>query len=117
MMNTQLKRQLAEIALAGTGHHCHQEATTIADWLAGEPEMAECVSLIRTSSLMNRGEYQAALLLGEESRTPDIEPWLALCEWRLEQHDALAVRLARLEQSDLPALQQFAVGLREQMAS
>jgi type III secretion protein G len=117
MMNTQLKRQLAEIALAGTGHHCHQEATTIADWLAGEPEMAECVTLIHLSSLMNRGDYQGALLLGQESCTADIEPWLALCEWQLDLHDALALRLVRLEQSGQPALQQFAAGLREQMAS
>lgn len=117
MMNFQLKRQLAELALAGTGHHCHQEAATIADWLAGETGMAECVALIRLSSLMNQGDYQAALPLGEECSTPDIEPWLALCEWRLGQHDALAVRLARLEQSDQLALQQFAAGLREQMVS
>ncbi|WP_429035266.1 YscG family type III secretion system chaperone [Aeromonas veronii] len=117
MMNLELKRQLAELALAGTGHHCHQEAATIADWLAAESEMAECVMLIRLSSLMNRGDYQAALQLGGEHYTPDIEPWLALCEWRLDQHDALAARLLRLEQSGQPALQQFAAGLREQMAS
>lgn len=117
MMNTQLKRQLAEIALAGTGHHCHQEAITIADWLAGESEMMECVTLIRLSSLMNRGDYQAALQLGEAHCTPDIEPWLALCEWRLGQLDALAARLLRFEQSERPALLQFAAGLREQMAS
>ncbi|MGR6743570.1 YscG family type III secretion system chaperone, partial [Aeromonas veronii] len=95
MMNPQLKRQLAELALAGTGHHCHQEAATIADWLAGAPEMTECVTLIRLSSLMNRGDYQAALQLGGEHCTPDIEPWLALCEWRLGQQEALAARLLR----------------------
>lgn len=117
MMNSQLKRLLAELALAGTGHHCHQEAATIADCLAGEPEMTECVTLIRLSSLMNRGDYQAALLLGEANCTPDILPWLALCEWRLGQQDALAARLVRLEQSGRPALQQFAAGLREQMVS
>ncbi|ATD40610.1 YscG family type III secretion system chaperone AscG [Aeromonas salmonicida] len=117
MMNPQLKRQLAELALAGTGHHYHQEAATIADWLAGAPDMTECVTLIRLSSLVNRGDYQGALLLGQESCTTDIEPWLALCEWRLGQQEALAARLLRLEQSDQPALQQFAVGLREQMIS
>ncbi|UNP89616.1 YscG family type III secretion system chaperone [Aeromonas encheleia] len=117
MMNAQLKRQLAELALAGTGHHCHQEAATIADWLAGETGMAECVTLIRLSSLMNQGDYQGALLMGAAQGSPDIEPWLALCEWRLGQSDALAARLARLEASTQPALQQFAAGLREQMAS
>jgi type III secretion protein G len=117
MMNPELKRQLAELALAGTGHHCHQEAATIADWLAGAPEMTECVTLIRLSSLMNRGDYQAALQLGGEHCTPDIEPWLALCEWRLGQQEAVAARLLRLEQSGQPTLQQFAAGLREQMTS
>ncbi|MGL5812108.1 MAG: YscG family type III secretion system chaperone [Aeromonas sp.] len=117
MMNIQLKRWLAELALAGTGHHCHREATTIADWLADDPGMGECVTLIRLSSLMNQGHYQEALLLGETQGTPDVEPWLALCEWRLGKHDELAARLARLEDSDQPALRLFAAGLREQMAS
>lgn len=117
MMNIQLKRWLAELALAGTGHHCHREAVAIADWLAGEPGMGECVTLIRLSSLMNQGDYQEALLLGEELGTPDVEPWLALCEWRLGRHDDLAARLARLEASDQPARRLFAAGLREQMAS
>lgn len=116
-MNSQLKRQLAELALAGTGHHCHQEAALIADWLAGEQGMLECATLIRLSSLMNQGDYQSALLQGEQHCTPDIEPWLALCEWRLGNTDALASRLVRLESSGLPALQLFATGLREQMAS
>lgn len=117
MMNIQLKRWLVELALAGTGHHCHREAVTIADWLAGEPGMGECVTLIRLSSLMNQGHYQEALLLGETQGTPDVEPWLALCEWRLDKYDELALRLARLEASDQPALRQFVAGLREQMAS
>lgn len=117
MMNLQLKRWLAELALAGTGHHCHQESISIADWLAGEPDMAECVALIRLSSLMNQGNYQEALLLGETQGTPDIEPWLALCEWRLGKDTELAMRLTRFESSDQTALQQFAMGLREQMAS
>lgn len=63
------------------------------------------------------GGLQAALQLGGEHCTPDIEPWLALCEWRLGQQEALAARLLRLEQSGQPTLQQFAAGLREQMAS
>lgn len=117
MMNPELKRQLAELALAGTGHHCHQEAATIADWLAGVPEMTECVTLIRLSSLMNRGITRPLLQLGGEHCTPDIEPWLALCEWRLGQQEALVARLLRLEQSGQPTLQQFAAGLREQMTS
>ncbi|MEW7865039.1 YscG family type III secretion system chaperone [Aeromonas diversa] len=117
MMNIPLKKQLAELALAGTGHHCHQEAASIADWLAHEASMAECVTLIRLSSLMNQGDYQGALSLGRPQSSPDIEPWLALCEWRLDMRDELAARLARLEASGQPSLQQFAAGLREQMAS
>lgn len=117
MMNIELKKLLAELALAGTGHHCHREAASIADWLDHETSMAECVTLIRLSSLMNQGDYQGALLLGRTQSSPDIEPWLALCEWRLDMHDELAVRLTRLEDSGQPALQQFAAGLREQMAS
>jgi len=46
-MDRQLKRQLAELALAGTGHHCHSQAAAIADWLASDPQMRECVTLIR----------------------------------------------------------------------
>lgn len=117
MMNAQLKRQLAELALAGTGHHCHQEAATIADWLASDPQISECVTLIRLSSLMNRGDYEGALALGEASCTQDLEPWLALCEWRLTRLDALQSRLDRLEQSDEIGLQQFAAGMREQIVS
>ncbi|MGU5847432.1 YscG family type III secretion system chaperone [Aeromonas hydrophila] len=116
MMNVQLKKQLAELALAGTGHHCHPEAASIADWLAQEECMAECVTLIRLSSLMNQGDYQSALLLETSHHSADVEPWFALCEWRLGMYDELVLRLARLEAGGQPSLCQFAAGLREQMA-
>ncbi|KIQ81939.1 YscG family type III secretion system chaperone [Aeromonas sp. L_1B5_3] len=116
-MDRQLKRQLAELAVAGTGHHCHSQAAAIADWLASDPQMSECVTLIRLSSLMNRGDYEGALALGKGCDTPELEPWLALCEWRLTRLDALQSRLALLEQSELSSLQQFAAGMREQIAS
>nr|WP_277989024.1 YscG family type III secretion system chaperone [Aeromonas hydrophila] len=115
-MNLQLKKQLAELALAGTGHHCHHEAASIADWLVQEECMAECVTLVRLSSLMNQGDYQSALLLENSHHSADVEPWFALCEWRLGMHDELVLRLARLEASGQPSLCQFAAGLREQMA-
>ncbi|WP_132530762.1 YopR family T3SS polymerization control protein [Pseudomonas aeruginosa] len=59
-MDTSLIRELAELALAGSGQHCHEEALCIAEWLErlGQDEAAR---LIRISSLANQGRYQEAL--------------------------------------------------------
>ncbi|HFK2257791.1 TPA: YscG family type III secretion system chaperone PscG, partial [Pseudomonas aeruginosa] len=48
-MDTSLIRELAELALAGSGQHCHEEALCIAEWLErlGQDEAAR---LIRISS-------------------------------------------------------------------
>ncbi|MDU2872745.1 MAG: YscG family type III secretion system chaperone PscG, partial [Pseudomonas aeruginosa] len=44
-MDTSLIRQLAELALAGSGQHCHEEALCIAEWLErlGQDEAARLI--------------------------------------------------------------------------
>ena len=114
MMEPTIKGLLAEIALAGTGHHCHQEAMHIADWLH-QVGAEDAANLVHISSLMNRGKYQEASLLAAGS--PELEPWLAMCEYRLGHSAALAQRLERMAQGSNPALQEFVRGMKEQMRS
>ncbi|KUE80862.1 preprotein translocase G [Aeromonas schubertii] len=114
MMEPTLKGLLAEIALAGTGHHCHEEAAHIADWLQ-LVDAKEAATLVRVSSLMNRGKYQDASQLAAGS--PELEPWQALCEYRLGHSAALAQRLERMELENNPALREFVRGMKEQMRS
>ncbi|KVV01251.1 MULTISPECIES: YscG family type III secretion system chaperone [Pseudomonas] len=111
-MDSSLKGLLAEVALAGTGHHCHAYAEQIADWLEQVEHQDEAACLIRLSSLMNRGDYQQALIAAQGKEWPSLSPWLALCEWRLGMGAALDRRLAQLAQSDDPRLVQFAEGMR-----
>lgn len=111
-MNRSLTSLVAELALAGTGQHCYEQAEQIADWLehAQQAEMACC---IRLSSLANQGFYRQALILGQDKDWPAIAPWLALCEWHLGLGSALDRRLALLDHSDDPALREFARGMRD----
>lgn len=113
-MDSSLKGLLTEVALAGTGHHCHAQAMQIADWLDQVEQQGEAACLIRLSSLMNRGDYQQALIEGQDKDKdwPSLSPWLALCEWRLGMGAALDRRLAQLALSDDPRLVQFAEGMR-----
>ena len=111
-MDSSLKGLLAEVALAGTGHHCHAYAEQIADWLEQVEHQDEAACLIRLSSLMNRGDYQQALIAAQGKEWPSLSPWLALCEGRLGMGAALDRRLAQLAQSDDPRLVQFAEGMR-----
>ncbi|EVT86353.1 type III secretion protein [Pseudomonas aeruginosa VRFPA09] len=92
-MDTSLIRELAELALAGSGQHCHEEALCIAEWLErlGQDEAAR---LIRISSLANQGRYQEALAFAHGNPWPALEPWFALCEWHLGLGAALDRRLA-----------------------
>ncbi|MGE7956972.1 YscG family type III secretion system chaperone [Pseudomonas sp. NPDC089530] len=113
MMDSSLKGLMAELALAGSGHHCHEEAQQIASWLEQVEGQEEAACLIRLSSLMNQGHYQQALALGEGQPWPALAPWLALCEWRLGLGTALDRRLAELAASDDPRLVQFALGMRD----
>ena len=94
-MDTSLIRELAELALAGSGQHCHEEALCIAEWLErlGQDEAAR---LIRISSLANQGRYQEALAFAHGNPWPALEPWFALCEWHLGLGAALDRRLAGL---------------------
>lgn len=110
-MNRSLTSLVAELALAGSGQHCHEQAEQIADWLehAQQPEMACC---IRLSSLANQGLYRQALILGQGQDGASIAPWLALCEWHLGLGSALDRRLVLLEHSDDPAVREFARGMR-----
>ncbi len=102
-MDTSLIRELAELALAGSGQHCHEEALCIAEWLErlGQDEAAR---LIRISSLANQGRYQEALVFAHGNPWPALEPWFALCEWHLGLGAALDRRLAGLGGSSDPAL-------------
>ncbi|EMO9594581.1 YscG family type III secretion system chaperone PscG [Pseudomonas aeruginosa] len=113
-MDTSLKRELAELALAGSGQHCHEEALCIAEWLErlGQDEAAR---LIRISSLANQGCYQEALAFAHGNPWPALEPWFALCEWHLGLGAALDRRLAGLGGSSDPALADFAAGMRAQV--
>ena len=113
-MDSSLKGLLAEVALAGTGHHCHAQALHIAEWLDQVEKHSEAACLIRLCSLMTRGDYQQALLEGQgkDQDWPSLSPWLALCEWRLGMGSALDRRLAHLALSDDPRLVQFAEGMR-----
>ncbi|MCO2140704.1 YscG family type III secretion protein, partial [Pseudomonas aeruginosa] len=106
-MDTSLIRELAELALAGSGQHCHEEALCIAEWLErlGQDEAAR---LIRISSLANQGRYQEALAFAHGNPWPALEPWFALCEWHLGLGAALDRRLAGLGGSSDPALADFA---------
>lgn len=113
MMDSSLKVLMAELALAGSGHHCHEEAHQIANWLEQAEGQEEAACLIRLSSLMNQGHYQQALVLGEGKPSPALAPWLALCEWRLGLGTALDRRLAELAASEDPRLVQFAHGMRD----
>ncbi|MGV7960262.1 YscG family type III secretion system chaperone [Photorhabdus tasmaniensis] len=114
-MTRSFKGLLADIALVGSGHHCHDEANTIADWLMLNEEGQEAANLIRLSSLTNQGKYQQALDLGRDLPWPSLEPWLALCEWRLGLASALEQRLTRMADSDDPQLLSFVDGMREQL--
>lgn len=100
-MDTSLIRELAELALAGSGQHCHEEALCIAEWLErlGQDEAAR---LIRISSLANQGRYQEALAFAHGNPWPALEPWFALCEWHLGLGAALDRRLAGLGASSKP---------------
>lgn len=113
-MDTSLIRELAELALAGSGQHCHEEALCIAEWLErlGQDEAAR---LIRISSLANQGRYQEALVFAHGNPWPALEPWFALCEWHLGLGAALDRRLAGLGGSSDPALADFAAGMRVQV--
>lgn len=113
-MDTSLIRELAELALAGSGQHCHEEALCIAEWLErlGQDEAAR---LIRISSLANQGRYQEALAFAHGNPWPALEPWFALCEWHLGLGAALDRRLAGLGGSSDPALADFAAGMRAQV--
>ena len=114
VMDTPLIRELAELALAGSGQHCHEEALCIAEWLErlGQDEAAR---LIRISSLANQGRYQEALVFAHGNPWPALEPWFALCEWHLGLGAALDRRLAGLGGSSDPALADFAAGMRAQV--
>ncbi|WP_323834796.1 YscG family type III secretion system chaperone [Photorhabdus africana] len=115
-MTRSLKGLLADIALVGSGHHCHDEANIIADWLMSGEEEQEAANLIRLSSLTNQGKYQQALDFGRDLPWPSLEPWLALCEWRLGLASALEQRLTRMAGSSDPQLLSFVDGMREQLA-
>ncbi len=116
MENVSLSRLLAEVALAGSGHHCQQESATIADWLETQPDTKESVALIRMMNLMNHGEYEAALSLPNVENYEALSPFLALCEWHLGLTSQLDQRLDLLAQSDNPELSALAPLLRNPTA-
>lgn len=64
-MDRKIKKLLAELALIAAGHHQHAEAECIATALDGDVNFIELVATIRALSLMNAGQYQAALVLLE----------------------------------------------------
>lgn len=117
MMKNPLNGPMAELALAATGHHCHEQAELIAQWLDKVERCTEAASLIRVCSLMNQGQYQQALVLAEGYPWISLSPWLALCEWRLGLGTALDRRLAQLAASQDPVLIKFAQGMRHPEAT
>lgn len=112
-MNRSLTSLVAELALAGSGQHCREQAESIADWLEQAEQQPELACCIRLSCLANQGLYREALQLGQGKDWPSVAPWLALCEWHLGLGSALDRRLALLGASDNPLLRTFASGMRD----
>ncbi|MCR3852447.1 type III secretion system inner rod subunit SctI [Pseudomonas aeruginosa] len=112
-MDTSLIRQLAELALAGSGQHCHEEALCIAEWLErlGQDEAAR---LIRISSLggdllselgqIRERFSQAKQELQVELSTPGDDPnSLMQMQWSLMritmQEELIAKTVGRMSQN------------------
>ena len=111
-MSRSLTALVAELGLAGSGQHCHEQAELIADWLEQAEQQAEVACCIRLSSLANQGLYREALLLAQDKDWPAIGPWLALCEWHLGLGSALDRRLESLDDNENPQLREFARSMR-----
>ncbi len=99
---------LAELALAGTGNHCYDQAETIARWLDETQGCHEVAMMIRLFSLMNQGQYQEAMALPQVEKWPSLGPLLAFCEWRLGRGCAFDARIQALRASEHPLFRHFA---------
>lgn len=114
MMTKKFNKLLAELAVAGAGHHYHAEAEAIAKWLDEVEHKGEAAMLIRLQSLMNQGKYQEALNLPGVEQFSALAPFLLFCEWRLSKGSAFDTRIEELYASDDPLAVRFADGMRLQ---
>ncbi|ATB63737.1 YscG family type III secretion system chaperone [Pseudomonas mosselii] len=116
-MNHSVNNLMARLGLLGVEHCHHDEAMSIAQWLAREPATREAASAIRIASLMGQGRCEEALVEGNEAPWPSLGPWLALCERQLGYMAALERRLERMALSEDPDLVRFAQGMRAQVVA
>ncbi|MBC3437505.1 MULTISPECIES: YscG family type III secretion system chaperone [Pseudomonas] len=116
-MNHSVNNLLARLGLLGVEHRHHEEALSIAHWLAREPATMEAACAIRIASLMGQGQCEEALAEGNQAPWPSLGPWLALCERQLGYMAALERRLERMTQSQDPDLVRFAEGMRAQVVA
>ncbi|EDP58969.1 YscG family type III secretion system chaperone [Vibrio sp. AND4] len=113
-MEKDMRRLLAETALMATGIHRHEEAETIASCLESHDDTAEVVSMIRSTSLMNRGRYEeahqllepmcanypdliclAALAAGKAGLASKAESWLAIASKGSQESQAFAMSFSQ----------------------
>jgi type III secretion protein G len=116
-MNHSVNNLMARLGLLGVEHHHHDEAMSIAQWLAREPATREAACAIRIASLMGQGRCEEALAEGNQAPWPSLDPWLALCERQLGYMTALEKRLGRMARSEDPDLARFAEGMRAQVVA
>lgn len=110
-MDMPVKNLIARLGMLGVEHHCNEEALSIAQWLAREPDTAEAACAIRMAGLMGLGRCSEALAEGKLAPWPSLGPWLALCEYELGHISALDQRLEQMMHSDDPELVRFAEGM------
>ncbi|NRB24699.1 YscG family type III secretion protein [Shewanella sp.] len=109
-MKIETKRLLGELAMIAIGQHQHSQAESIAASLSADSAFTEIVASIRSLSLMNRGQYQAALELLEPlaSEHQDLICFIVLCADELGLATKLDFWLAKAAQSSSSCLQAFA---------
>lgn len=108
---------MARLGLLGVEHRHHEEALSIAHWLARQPETMEAACVIRVAGLMGAGRCEEALAQGVQAPWPSLGPWLALCERQLGYMAALERRLEHMAQSEDADLIRFAESMRAQVVA
>ncbi|WP_394390341.1 YscG family type III secretion protein [Shewanella woodyi] len=109
-MKIETKKLLAELAIIAVGQHQYSPAESIATSLSSDSSFTEIVATIRALSLMNRGQYQAALDLLEPlaAEYQDLICFTVLCSAELGLATKLDFWLAKASKSDSASLQAFA---------
>ena len=109
-MKIETKKLLAELAMIAIGQHQYSQAESIAASLSSDSQFTEIVASIRSLSLMNRGQYQAALDLLEPlaSEHQDLICFTVLCADELGLATKLDFWLVKAAQSSSKSLLAFA---------